>query len=102
MIARGIIVAARGGLLEASLPGADVGLGVRIQTRRGVVSGVVTAVAERRAAIAPHDAIDGVACGDSVCVDPAMLTLPLGTTLLGRCVDARANPLDDAPAPRGR
>ena len=102
MIARGTIHAARGGLLEASLPGADVGLGVRIQTRRGVVSGVVTALAESRALIAPHDAIDGVACGDSVCVDPAVLTLPLGTVLLGRTVDARGIPIDDGPAPRGR
>ena len=102
MIARGVICAARGGLLEATLPGADVGLGVRIQTRRGVVSGVVSALAQRRAVIAPHDTIDGVACGDFVYIDPAMLSTPLGTVLLGRSVDARGIPLDDVSQPRGR
>ncbi|HTD34663.1 MAG TPA: EscN/YscN/HrcN family type III secretion system ATPase, partial [Candidatus Elarobacter sp.] len=46
--------------------------------------------------------VDGVAIGDRVASDPGVLTLPLGTPLLGRAIDAAGEPLDARPAPRGR
>lgn len=79
MIAHGSVVGARGGLLELRLPSAAVGDGVRIATARGEVRGVVTALRERLAIAAAHDAIGGVACGDPVRIDPAaslLLTAP--------------------------
>jgi FliI/YscN family ATPase len=71
VIARGSVLGARGGLLELRLPGAAVGDGVCILTAKGCVRGVVTALRDRAAIAAAHGAIDGVACGDPACIDPA-------------------------------
>ncbi|HZW52614.1 MAG TPA: hypothetical protein VFF00_01205, partial [Candidatus Elarobacter sp.] len=52
--------------------------------------------------LAPFGALDGIAAGDRVVLDPAVLALSLGTPLLGRAIDAAGVPLDGRPAPRGR
>jgi type III secretion protein N (ATPase) len=98
----GRVVGTRGHLVEAELPFARVGDGVRICARDAAVHARVTALQGSRALLAPHRAIDGVAAGDRVAADPAVLTLPLGTPLLGRAIDASGAPLDGRPAARGR
>ena len=101
MIVRGVISSARGALVDALLSAA-VGDGVRISTSRGeVVNGVVTASHAGRATVAVHGSLDGVCSGDAIAVDPAALTLPLGTVLLGRSIDACGEPLDDRLEPKG-
>jgi FliI/YscN family ATPase len=98
----GGVVATRGQVVEAELPFARVGDGVRICARDAAVHARVTALHGSRALLAPHGAIDGVAAGDRVAADPGVLTLPLGTPLLGRAIGASGAPLDGRPAPRGR
>ncbi|HET9096142.1 MAG TPA: ATP-binding cassette domain-containing protein [Candidatus Baltobacteraceae bacterium] len=102
MITRGSVISAGGGVIAARLPAVSVGEGVRIGGARGDIAGVVTAVEQHRALIAAHDAVDGVAAGDTVWCDPAALTMPLGTAMLGRVFDARGIALDEGSAPAGR
>lgn len=102
MIAHGTVLAARAGVLEARLPGAAVGNAVRVFGENGFVIGSVSAVAGARASIALHDAIDGVTPGDEVVLDASAACMPLGTPLLGRCIDAQGCALDDGPPIRGR
>ena len=98
----GAVITARGPLIEAELPFARVGDGVRVCARDCAVHARVVALRESRVALAPFGAVDGVAIGDRVASDSGVLTLPLGTPLLGRAIDAAGEPLDARPAPRGR
>jgi len=98
----GAVVATRGQLIEATLPFARVGDGVRVCARDVAVHARVAALHGARTLLAPFGATDGVALGDRVECDPAVLRLPLGTPLLGRAIDACGGPLDGRPAPRGR
>lgn len=98
----GSVVATRGALVEAELPFARVGDGVRVCARGAVVGARVASLHGTRVMLAPFGAIDGVAAGDRVASDPAVLTLPLGTVLLGRAIDAAGMPLDGRPVARGR
>ncbi|HTD37927.1 MAG TPA: hypothetical protein VK669_10465 [Candidatus Limnocylindrales bacterium] len=100
--ALGAVAGTRGPLVEAELPFARVGDGVRVCARDAVVHARVVALHASRAALAPFGAIDGVAAGDRVAGDPSVLALPLGTPLLGRAIDAAGAPLDGRPAARGR
>jgi type III secretion protein N (ATPase) len=102
VISHGTVLDARAGFIVAQLPGAAVGDGVRILTKAGAVHGIVDAVAAKRASVAVHDAIDGVAPNDEVLIDPSVLYMALGTPLIGRCIDARGNALDRAAAPLAR
>ena len=102
MIARGVVRSARAGVIEASIPGIAVGEGVCIRAKSGSIGGVVSGVLNGRAFVAAHDAIEGIASGDPACADPDALCLPLGTALLGRCIDARGVALDGGPPVRGR
>jgi type III secretion protein N (ATPase) len=102
MIARGQVLAVRGGLLEARLPAARLGEAVRVQNERGTITATITSLRDGTASIAPHGSVDGIASGDSVSSDPAALTLPLGTVLLGRSIDAAGTPIDGGDAIRGR
>lgn len=102
MIARGSVISANGGVVTAQLPAVGVGEGVRIAGARGDITGVVTAVQQHHALIAAHHAVDGIAAGDTVWCDPAALTMPLGTPMLGRAIDARGIALDEGPALSGR
>lgn len=102
MIARGTVISARAGAIVAQLPAAAVGDGVRVSASRGDIAGVVTAVQNGRAIVAAHGPIDGIASGDSIACDPAALTLPLGTVMLGRTLDAHGAGLDGRPMVNGR
>jgi FliI/YscN family ATPase len=104
----GAVVATRGHLVEAELPFARIGDGVRVCARDVAVNARVVAVSARparahetRAMLSPFSPLDGVASGDRVEADPSVLTLPLGTPLLGRAIDAAGDPLDGRPVPRG-
>jgi len=104
MIGRGIgsVIGTRGLLLEARLPSARVGEGVRIARSDGRTVGAHVASLERgNALLAPHGSIDGIALGDCVQSDRAALTLVLGTPLLGRAIAPDGTPLDAGAAPRG-
>jgi type III secretion protein N (ATPase) len=102
VIASGTVLGARNGLLETQLPSAAIADGVRVSTLRGDVTGTVTALRNGRAIVAAHDSLDGICAGDAVYLDPAALTMPLGTMLLGRSFDIRGNALDDGPPLLGR
>lgn len=102
MLACGIVRGAHGGLLEASLPGASVGSGVRIARSGGDLSGIVVGVRDGMATIAAHGPLDGIAAGTPVRSDPGALALPLGTALLGRALDARGDALDGGGPVAGR
>lgn len=101
MIARGNAIAAQAGSIEATIPAAQIGDGIRVRTAHGEVSGVVVALRAERAIVTLHGAVDGLASGDSVQSDSSALALPLGTMLLGRSVDAQGNPLDRRGSLRG-
>lgn len=102
MIAQGIVLSARDGIVEAGLPGAAIGEGVRISGRGGAVRGAVGALNGTRAIVHVHDALDGIAAGDSAAIDPGALAVPLGIPLLGRAVDAAGRVLDGGEPLRGR
>lgn len=102
MISYGTVATARAGVIEARLPGAAVGDGVRISYRGGAVAGVVSALAAGRALIAVHSAVEGIATGDEVALDPVAAYMPLGTALLGRAIDAHGGALDGSPSPKAR
>ncbi|HEY6237354.1 MAG TPA: hypothetical protein VIW69_19800 [Candidatus Elarobacter sp.] len=98
----GSVVATRGHVVEAVLPFARVGDGIRICARDVAVNARVAAVHGARAFLAPLGSVAGVAAGDRVECDAGVLRLPLGTPLLGRAIDGGGAPLDGRPAPRGR
>jgi len=97
----GAVVATRGGLVDAELPGARVGGGVWIRAAGRDVAGEVVALCGGRAVLAPWSSLAGVAVGDPVATDDAVLRTVLGTALLGRALDASGAPLDGGPRPRG-
>ncbi len=94
MIAYGSVVSARAAVIEARLPAAIVGTGVRIACARGVLYGSVAALCDGRVLVTPHGAIDGIAPGNVICTDAAALEAPLGLCVLGRAFDANGRPLD--------
>ena len=104
MIGRAVgrVLATRGGLIEAELPCARVGDGVRVCSQRANVAARVAAIDATRALLAPLGVVDRIAAGDHVEVDPSVLRLPLGTPLLGRAIDPDGTPLDARAYPRGR
>lgn len=102
MIACGTVLSARGGLLEARVPGVRLGDGVTIATQPVATSGHVCALGPDGVLIAAHAAIGGIARGTPVFADAYAASLELGACALGRAIDARGRPLDDGPALRGR
>ncbi len=98
----GCVVATRGSVVEAELAFARVGDGIRICARDVAVNARVAALRGTRAFLAPLGAVDGIAAGDRVESDAAVLRLPLGTALLGRAIGADGAALDGRAAPRGR
>lgn len=101
MIVRGSVIRTDGQLIEAALPGARVGSGVRIATSRGAIHGKIVALQQGTALVAPLAGIEGVRAGNAVTTDRAMLALPLGTPLLGRAIDAFGRALDGGMHPTG-
>lgn len=100
MIARGVVTGARGGLVEARLPGARVGDGVTIATDPPI-GGRVCALDAAHALIAAHGSITGIGYGSPVVADPSVGYAMLGACALGRAIDARGEPLDAGPPLRG-
>ncbi|HEY8297208.1 MAG TPA: ATP-binding cassette domain-containing protein [Candidatus Baltobacteraceae bacterium] len=87
MIARGIVMAASGGVLAARLPISRIGERVEITGTHGIVRGTVTALHRDRATIAPHGSLDGVTVGDVVSIDPSAIVPPPGLAALDRTID---------------
>lgn len=109
MIGRAVgeIVGTRGSLLEATLPFARLGEGVRVVSRDPArapyeLAARVASLNGARALLAPFGAVDGIAAGDRVEADPDVIAPAFGTLLLGRAVDAAGHALDGRPTPRGR
>lgn len=97
MIAYGTVVSARPAFIEAKLPAAAVGGGVRIECARGPMYGTVAAVCGGTIVVMPHGSIGGVVPGDAICTDVAALEGPLGLRALARSFDANGNPIDGKP-----
>jgi type III secretion protein N (ATPase) len=95
-------VAVNSHAIEAELPLARVGCGVRIRARDGVLAARIAALRGARAVVTPFGAVDGIALGDSVEADPRVLMFPPPTALLGRAVDCTGAPLDGAGPVRAR
>jgi len=95
--ARGKIDALGAGLLYATMPSARVG----DAARTGALRARVIAVDGKRATLAPLGPLDGIAAGDVVSADPFAFAHVLGTSLLGRAIDANGAPLDGGDVPRG-
>jgi type III secretion protein N (ATPase) len=104
VIAYGSVISARASVIEARLPAAMVGSGVRIACARGMLFGSVAALCDGTILVTPHGAIDGIAPGNVVCTDAAALEAPVGLCSLGRAFDASGKPLDGkrATVPRRR
>ena len=97
----GSVVATRGHLIEAELPFARVGDGVRVCARDVAVNARVAALHGARIVLSPFGGVEGVAAGDRVESDASVLAVALGTPLLGRAIDAAGAPLDGLRAPLG-
>jgi type III secretion protein N (ATPase) len=102
MTACGTVISARAGSIDACIPFASVGDGVRIATQPRGGTGEVYAVDGHRCFIAAHGGLDGIAAGTAVAIDAAVHWLPLGSCALGRAIDECAAPLDGLGALRGR
>ncbi len=98
MIACGIVCSATSATIDAKIPGAAIGDGVRLETVHGGVYGAVTAVRDGVAEIAVHGAASGICAGDRAVADKHALYGPLGVALLGRAIDALGRPLDGGAA----
>ncbi len=102
MIARGTVLRANGGIVQAALPGARVGDRVRVANTRAGVCGIVTSLGDERAFIAVSGDLDGIACGSRVEIDLTQTVVP-GTPYLGRAMDAQTPlALPRAPLPHER
>jgi type III secretion protein N (ATPase) len=99
VIAYGVVVSARASIVEARLPAATVGTGVRIACARGNLYGTVSALCDGRILVTPHGAVDGIAPGNVICTDAAALEAPLGLCALGRAFDAQGHALDGKAPP---
>jgi type III secretion protein N (ATPase) len=80
-------------MLEAELPFVRSGDTVAIHSRTSVAGARVVALHGTRVTLAPWSAVDGIARGDVVAVAPSA-DVALGTSLLGRAVDAQGAVLD--------
>jgi len=100
--AAGLVVAVSAHAIEAELPFARVGCGVRIRARDGAVAARVAALRGARAVVTPFGTVDGVALGDRVETAPQALMFPPPTALLGRAVDCSGEPLDGGAPVRAR
>ncbi len=102
MIARGVVLGARAGLVLVRIPGLRIGDGVRIATQLGSIGGHACAIDARGALVGAHATIGGIARGVVAWIDPSVQRLPLGMCALGRAIDASARPIDGGRALSGR
>ena len=97
MIASGTVISARAALVEARIPGALIGDGVRIACSRGAIYGIVAALSDGTAFVSPCGRVDGIGPGDAIHADSAALEAPLGLCALGRAFDGGCKPIDGGP-----
>lgn len=94
MIAHGTVVSARPAFVEAELPAAAIGAGVRIACSRGPLYGTVAASCNGKIVVSPHGPVEGVMPGDAICFDLSALEGPLGLCALGRSFGGTGAPID--------
>lgn len=95
-LAEGTVTSAEECVVNATLPGAKVGMRVSIFPADGPpLAAEVAAFDAVRVRLHPLDAAAGVGPGDIVRTDPMGAHLYAGPTLLGRVLDALGRPADD-------
>jgi len=94
----GEILAVDESAIEAALPG--IGIGARIRTAAGA-RGVVVALREMRATIAPLDPPGGASVGEALRAAPQDERTRLGSALFGRSCNGNGEPIDGGGAIRG-
>ena len=98
---RGRVVRVRGLLVEASLPGAELGEVVHVGGPGGAIPAEVVGFAEERVQLLPLGPAEGVAAGAEVEGTGKALAVQVGEALRGRVLDGLGRPLDGRPLPRG-
>ncbi|MEM9579896.1 MAG: FliI/YscN family ATPase [Pseudomonadota bacterium] len=99
----GRVVGVRAGLLSVAALGdaVQVGMLVEIRARSGVrLTGEVLALGSDGARILPAGPLDGVGIGDEVLAQGPLRIAPCAKWI-GRILDARGQPMDGRPLPRG-
>ncbi len=95
---RGRVVKVVGELMEAELPGAEIGAVCSVDGRPAEVVGFRGA----RSLLIPLADLTGVALGAPVTTQEVRLRVRVGHGLLGRVVDGLGNPIDGGPPISGR
>src|SRR5262249_29385209 len=98
---RGRVVRVRGLLVEATLPGAELGELVHVGGPEGAISAEVVGFAEERVQLFPLGPAEGVAAGAEVEGTGAALAVRVGAALRGRVRDGLGRPLDGRALPAG-
>lgn len=96
MMLRGYVTAARGGLVQAYLPGRSLGEHVRIGARGEAIGGRIVALDGASVTVAAHGDVRGIAAGYPVFAGARAGRVPIGTALFGRAVNARGEAIDRA------
>lgn len=97
----GRVVRVRGLLVEATLPGAELGELVHLAGPDGPIPAEVVGFCQERVQLFPLGAADGVAAGAEVEGTGAALSVRVGEALRGRILDGLGHPLDGRPLPAG-
>ncbi|MHB8462329.1 MAG: ATP-binding cassette domain-containing protein, partial [Vulcanimicrobiaceae bacterium] len=101
MRAIGEVRGVRDGLAVVTIPNACVGDGLWLCTAHGNVPAQILAFDHEIALAAPCGIVHGLQRGDRVLRDDASLEVVVGTTLLGRVINANGEALDEQPLPVG-
>jgi type III secretion protein N (ATPase) len=98
---RGRVVRVRGLLVEAALPGAELGELVHLAGPEGPIAAEVVGFAQERVQLFPLGPADGLAAGAEVEGTGGALSVRVGERLRGRVLDGLGRPLDGRPLPAG-
>jgi len=98
---RGRVARVRGLLVEAFLPGAELGEVVHVGGPAGSIPAEVVGFAEERVQLLPLGLAEGVAAGAEVEGTGEALAVRVGEGLRGRVLDGLGRPLDGHPLPPG-
>lgn len=98
---QGRVVRVRGLLIEATLPGAELGELVHLAGPDGTIPAEVVGFAEELAQLFPLGPPEGVAAGAEVERSGEALGIRVGEALRGRVLDGLGRPLDGRPLPPG-
>ena len=91
----------RDGLVLIKIPQARVGDGLWICSHQGKVAAQIVAFDHETALAAPCGTLHGLRRGDAVLLDSASLDVVVGTSVLGRVMNANGEALDGGPLPVG-